>query len=70
MLGRLKSDQGQLFYEFRLRRGSERSSGAEDRCGSRSVLRHRAPFSFEKPQRNRNELGETTVNKAGRKHLP
>jgi hypothetical protein len=27
------------------------------------------PFSLRTPQRNRNELGETTVNKTWRKHL-
>jgi len=33
MMGRLKSDQGQLFYEFSSqRRGSRRSPGEEDRC--------------------------------------
>jgi hypothetical protein len=31
MMGGLQSDQGQLFYEFRLRRSSRRSPGAEDR---------------------------------------
>jgi len=27
------------------------------------------PFALRTPQRNRNELGETTVNKTWRKHL-
>jgi hypothetical protein len=38
MMGRLKSDQGQLFYSFILATGPGGSLGAEDRCCSRSVL--------------------------------
>jgi hypothetical protein len=39
MMGRLKSDQGQLFYEFHLGDAvPRRSSGAEDRHRFRSVM--------------------------------
>src|SRR5260370_28390223 len=33
-------------------------------------IAQRAPFSLRTPQRNRNELGETSVNKTWRKRLP
>jgi hypothetical protein len=33
-------------------------------------LKMRLPFSLRIPQRNRNELGETTVNKTWQKYLP
>jgi hypothetical protein len=47
---------------------------ASDTYQVRLSIAHRPrrlpPFSLRTPQRNRNELGETTVNKTWRKHLP